>query len=322
MKILVTGVAGFIGRGVCEKLLQRPQVEVIGIDNLNDYYAVELKHDRLATLRGQPGFSFHKLDVADWAGMEALFAAEGFDYVIHLAAQAGVRYSLQNPHAYAESNLMGFTNVLEACRRYPVKHLVFAGSSSIYGNCTEVPFSEDLRVDQPVSFYAATKRANELMAASYSHLYQLPTTSLRFFTVYGPWGRPDMAPWLFTDAILNGRPIKVFNHGEMQRDFTYIDDIVEGVVRVMEHVPSGKLPHTIFNIGNHQPVELMTFIQLTEKYCGREAIKEYLPMQDGDVPITYAETSRLRDAVGFTPSTSLEVGMARFVEWFRNYHAV
>ncbi|AAQ58494.1 NAD-dependent epimerase/dehydratase family protein [Chromobacterium violaceum] len=321
-KILVTGAAGFIGRAVCEKLLERRDVQVVGIDNLNDYYAVELKHARLATLQGRSNFSFHRQDIADWPAMERLFSAEKFDYVIHLAAQAGVRYSLQNPHAYAESNLLGFTNVLEACRRHPVKHLVFAGSSSVYGSGSAVPFSEDQRADHPVSFYAATKRANELMAASYSHLYRLPTTSLRFFTVYGPWGRPDMAPWLFTDAILNGRPIKVFNHGKMQRDFTYIDDIVEGVVRVMEHVPSGELPHTIFNIGNHQPVELMTFIQLTEKYCGREAIKEYLPMQDGDVPITYAETSRLRDAVGFTPSTSLEVGMARFVEWFRNYHAV
>ncbi|MBA8734168.1 NAD-dependent epimerase/dehydratase family protein [Chromobacterium violaceum] len=321
-KILVTGAAGFIGRAVCEKLLERRDVQVVGIDNLNDYYAVELKHARLATLQGRSNFSFHRQDIADWPAMESLFSAEKFDYVIHLAAQAGVRYSLQNPHAYAESNLLGFTNVLEACRRHPVKHLVFAGSSSVYGSGSAVPFSEDQRADHPVSFYAATKRANELMAASYSHLYRLPTTSLRFFTVYGPWGRPDMAPWLFTDAILNGRPIKVFNHGKMQRDFTYIDDIVEGVVRVMEHVPSGELPHTIFNIGNHQPVELMTFIQLTEKYCGREAIKEYLPMQDGDVPITYAETSRLRDAVGFTPSTSLEVGMARFVEWFRNYHAV
>ncbi|WP_046156177.1 NAD-dependent epimerase/dehydratase family protein [Chromobacterium vaccinii] len=320
MKILVTGAAGFIGRAVCEALLRRSGVMVFGIDNLNDYYAVELKNARLATLQGLPGFYFHKLDIADWAGMEALFAQERFDYVIHLAAQAGVRYSLQNPHAYAESNLMGFTNVLEACRRYPVKHLVFAGSSSIYGSRTEVPFSEDQRVDLPVSFYAATKRANELMAASYSHLYGLPTTSLRFFTVYGPWGRPDMAPWLFVDAILHGRPIKVFNHGKMQRDFTYIDDIVEGIVRVMEHVPFDELPHMIFNIGNHQPVELMRFIEITEQACGREAVKEYFPMQDGDVPITYADTARLRAAVGFAPSTPLDVGMQRFVDWFRAFH--
>ncbi|MCL6263668.1 NAD-dependent epimerase [Craterilacuibacter sp. RT1T] len=322
MKILVTGAAGFIGRAVCERLLERGGAEVVGIDNLNDYYAVELKHARLATLRGRAGFSFRKLDIADWAAMDSLFADEGFDYVIHLAAQAGVRYSIQNPHAYAESNLTGFTNVLEACRRYPVRHLVFASSSSVYGRNAKMPFSEDDRVDLPVSFYAATKKANEVMAASYAHLYGLPVTGLRFFTVYGPWGRPDMAPWLFTDAILAGRPVKVYNHGKMQRDFTYIDDIVEGVLRVMAHVPIGELPYTLFNIGNHDPVELMAFIGATEAACECEALKEYLPMQDGDVPITYADTAHLRAAVGFSPDTPLRVGMQRFVDWFRDYHKV
>ncbi|MCP9757731.1 NAD-dependent epimerase [Aquitalea sp. S1-19] len=320
MKVLVTGAAGFIGRAVCERLLVRDGVEVVGIDNLNDYYAVELKHARLATLQGQSGFSFHQLDIADMAGLDSLFAGEHFDYVIHLAAQAGVRYSIENPHVYAESNLTGFTNVLEGCRRYPVKHLVFASSSSVYGRNAKVPFSEDDRVDLPVSFYAATKKANEVMAASYAHLYGLPATGLRFFTVYGPWGRPDMAPWLFTDAILNGRPIKVFNHGKMQRDFTYIDDIVEGVLRVMAHVPTGELPYALFNIGNHNPVELMAFIEATEAACGREAVKEYLPMQDGDVPITYADTARLRAAVGFSPDTPLMEGMQCFVDWYRHYH--
>ena len=286
MKVLVTGAAGFIGRAVCEKLLDRGDVQVIAVDNLNDYYAVALKHARLATLQGRDGFDFHKLDIADWAALDALFAAERPDYVIHLAAQAGVRYSIENPHVYAQSNLVGHTNMLEACRRHPVQHLVFASSSSVYGKNAKVPFSEDDRVDEPVSFYAATKKANEVMAHSYAHLYQFPITGLRFFTVYGPWGRPDMAPWLFTEAILKGETIKVFNHGQMQRDFTYIDDIVEGVLRVMAHPASGDVPFAVFNIGNHNPVPLMEFIQATETACGREAVKQYLPMQDGDVPVT------------------------------------
>jgi UDP-glucuronate 4-epimerase len=325
MKVLVTGAAGFIGRAVCEKLLDKGGVEVVAVDNLNDYYAVELKHARLATLQSRPGFAFHRLDIADGDALEALFAAERVDYVIHLAAQAGVRYSIQNPHAYAQSNLVGFTNVLEACRRHPVKHLVYASSSSVYGQNAKVPFSEDDRVDAPVSFYAATKKANEVMAHSYSHLYALPTTGLRFFTVYGPWGRPDMAPWLFTEAILKGETIKVFNHGKMQRDFTYIDDIVEGVLRVMEHVPqggNGQPPYQLFNIGNHNPVELMEFIRATEAACGCEAVKDYYPMQDGDVPVTYADTARLRAAVGFSPDTALADGMQRFVDWYRGYHGV
>ncbi|WP_054285573.1 NAD-dependent epimerase [Gulbenkiania mobilis] len=322
MKVLVTGAAGFIGRAVCARLLDRGDINVLGVDNLNDYYAVALKHARLATLSGRPGFAFHHLDIADWTALEALFAAERPDYVVHLAAQAGVRYSIENPHVYAQSNLVGHTNVLEACRRHPVRHLVFASSSSVYGQNAKVPFSEDDRVDAPVSFYAATKKANEVMAHSYAHLYRFPVTGLRFFTVYGPWGRPDMAPWLFTEAILQGRPIKVFNHGRMQRDFTYIDDIVEGVLRVMERPADGQPPFAVYNIGNHNPAPLTEFIAATEAACGREAVKEYLPMQEGDVPITYADTRRLREAVGFSPDTPLRAGMQAFVDWYRAYHSL
>lgn len=323
MKILLTGAAGFIGRAVCESLLQLGGCSVVGVDNLNSYYPVSLKQARLATLEGRDGFRFVKLDLADWEALNALCAAEGFDYVIHLAAQAGVRYSIDNPHVYAQSNLVGMTNMLEACRRHQVKHLVYASSSSVYGQNAKVPFAEDDRVDAPLSFYAATKKANEVMAHSYAHLYGLPCTGLRFFTVYGPWGRPDMAPWLFTEAILQGRPIKVFNHGRMQRDFTYIDDIVEGVLRVLRHLPqgqNGQPPYALFNIGNHQPVALLDFIHSIESACGCEALKEYYPMQDGDVPITYADTSRLRAAVGFSPDTPLAEGMQAFVDWYRAYH--
>ncbi|TCP11433.1 UDP-glucuronate 4-epimerase [Crenobacter luteus] len=321
MKVMVTGAAGFIGRAVCERLLDAGDVSVIAVDNLNDYYAVELKHARLATLEGRGGFVFHKLDIADSAAIDALFAAERPDYVIHLAAQAGVRYSIQNPHAYTQSNLVGFANILEACRRHPVEHLVFASSSSVYGKNAKVPFAEDDRTDTPVSYYAATKKANEAMAASYAELYGMTLTGLRFFTVYGPWGRPDMAPWLFTEAISAGRPIKVFNHGLLQRDFTYIDDIVEGVLRVMKYVTDKRSKFEIFNIGNHQPVELMEFIRCVESACGREAVKEYLPMQDGDVPITYADTARLRAAVGFSPATPLADGIDAFVAWYRTWKA-
>ncbi len=319
MKVLLTGAAGFIGRATAEALLKAGH-QVVAVDNLNDYYAVSLKHARLATLREPPGLQFYPLDVADWPALDALFAEQRPDAVIHLAAQAGVRYSIQNPHAYAQSNLLGMTHILEACRQHPVQHLVYASSSSVYGKNAKAPFAEDDRTDQPVSFYAASKKANEVMAASYSHLYQLPATGLRFFTVYGPWGRPDMAPWLFTEAILRGEPIKVFNHGRLQRDFTYIDDIVEGILRVLAQPPQGDCPHTLYNIGNHQPVELMTFISTIEQALGREAEKIYLPMQDGDVPITYADTQKLRDAVGFSPDTPLADGMRRFVDWYRAYH--
>ena len=319
MKVLLTGAAGFIGRATAEALLKAGH-QVVAVDNLNDYYAVSLKHARLATLREQPGLQFYPLDVADWPALDALFAEQRPDAVIHLAAQAGVRYSIQNPHAYAQSNLLGMTHILEACRQHPVQHLVYASSSSVYGKNAKAPFAEDDRTDQPVSFYAASKKANEVRAASYSHLYQLPATGLRFFTVYGPWGRPDMAPWLFTEAILRGEPIKVFNHGRLQRDFTYIDDIVEGILRVLAQPPQGDCPHTLYNIGNHQPVELMTFISTIEQALGREAEKIYLPMQDGDVPITYADTQKLRDAVGFSPDTPLADGMRRFVDWYRAYH--
>jgi UDP-glucuronate 4-epimerase len=317
------------------RLLERGD-EVVGLDNLNDYYDVQLKLDRLARLQLHERFRFVKLDVADRRGMEELFAAEGFERVIHLAAQAGVRYSLQNPHAYVDSNLVGFMNVLEGCRHAKVQHLVYASSSSVYGGNTRMPFSVHDSVDHPVSMYAATKKANELMAHTYSHLFGLPTTGLRFFTVYGPWGRPDMALFLFTKAILEGRPIDVFNHGRMQRDFTYVDDIVEGVIRVTDHIATpaddydplkpdpatSQAPYRVFNIGNHQPVPLMDFIACIEKALGREARKNFLPLQDGDVPATYADVQALDDWVGFTPATSIESGIARFVDWYRAYYKV
>jgi UDP-glucuronate 4-epimerase len=333
MKILVTGAAGFIGSTLSLRLLARGD-EVVGLDNLNDYYSVQLKLDRLARLQSQPGFRFVKLDVADREGMARLFAGEGFERVIHLAAQAGVRYSLVNPHAYVDSNVVGFVNVLEGCRHARVAHLTYASSSSVYGGNTHMPFSVHDSVDHPVSLYAATKKANELMAHTYSHLYGLPTTGLRFFTVYGPWGRPDMALFLFTKAILEGRPIDVFNHGNMQRDFTYIDDIVEGVIRVSDKVATpepgyraeapdpatSNVPFRVFNIGNHQPVPLMEFIGAIERALGRTAQRNLLPMQDGDVPATYADVQALADWVGFQPATSIEEGIARFVAWYREYY--
>jgi UDP-glucuronate 4-epimerase len=324
MKILLTGAAGFIGAATALRLLARGD-EVVGLDNLNDYYDPALKHSRLAQLTPHPGFRFVQMDVADRPGMAQLFATEGFDRVVHLAAQAGVRYSLQNPNAYVDSNLVGFMNVLEGCRHHAVAHLVYASSSSVYGGNTKMPFSEGDPVDHPVSLYAATKKANELMAHSYSHLYNIPTTGLRFFTVYGPWGRPDMAPMLFTDAILSGHPIKVFNHGNMRRDFTYIDDIVEGVLRVLDRAATAldsTAPYRVFNIGNNQPVQLMDFIGCIEKSLGKTAEKQMLPMQDGDVPVTFADTQALQDWVGFAPSTPLDVGIQRFAEWYCAYHKV
>ncbi|WP_153147483.1 NAD-dependent epimerase [Dechloromonas sp. H13] len=335
MKILVTGAAGFIGMTTTLRLLARGDT-VVGLDNLNDYYEVSLKESRLARLTGHPNFRFVKLDVADRAGMERLFATEKFDKVIHLAAQAGVRYSLQNPHAYVDSNLVGFINILEGCRHNKVAHLVYASSSSVYGGNTRMPFSEHDSVDHPVSLYAATKKANELMAHTYSHLYGLPTTGLRFFTVYGPWGRPDMALFLFTKAILEGRPIDVFNHGNMRRDFTYIDDIVEGVIRVMdrnaavntEYDPisadpaTSNVPYRVFNIGNNNPVQLLDFIGAIESALGMKAEKRLLPLQDGDVPATYADTALLDDWVGFAPATPVQEGVSRFIAWYRDYYKI
>ncbi len=332
MKVLITGAAGFIGMHVAERLLARGD-EVVGIDNLNDYYDVSLKQARLARLTPHKNFRHVHLDIADRPGMAALFAAERPDAVINLAAQAGVRYSLINPHAYVDTNLVGFVNVLEGCRHNGIKHLVFASSSSVYGGNTRMPFSEHDNVDHPVSLYAASKKANELMAHTYSHLYGLPTTGLRFFTVYGPWGRPDMALFLFTKAILEGRPIDVFNHGKMVRDFTYIDDIAEGVVRVLDRPPAANpdfdkgspdpatswAPWRVFNIGNHQPVELMAYVEALERALGLSAEKNFLPMQDGDVPATYADTADFQALTGFAPATLVTDGVSRFVEWYRKY---
>ncbi|MDD2881476.1 MAG: NAD-dependent epimerase [Rhodoferax sp.] len=333
MKILLTGSAGFIGMTTALRLLARGD-QVVGLDNLNDYYDVTLKESRLSRLTAHPGFKFVKLDVADRPGMEALFATEKFDRVIHLAAQAGVRYSLQNPHAYIESNIVGFTNVLEGCRHNKVQHLVYASSSSVYGGNTKMPFSEHDSVDHPVSLYAATKKANELMAHTYSHLYGLPTTGLRFFTVYGPWGRPDMALFLFTKAILEDTPIDVFNYGNMQRDFTYVDDIVEGVIRVLDRTATAdptfdsalsdpatsSAPFRVFNIGNNNPVPLLDFIGCIENALGKKAEKNLLPLQDGDVPATYANTDALNDWVGFVPGTGVQDGINRFIAWYRDYY--
>jgi UDP-glucuronate 4-epimerase len=316
MKVLVTGAAGFIGMHVAERLLA-DGCEVVGVDSLDAYYDPALKAARLARLQATPGFSFERLDVADRAATAALFDSGGFERVVHLAAQAGVRHSLQNPHAYAQSNLVGFVNVLEGCRHAGVGHLVYASSSSVYGGNETMPFSEDDRVDHPVSLYAATKKANELMAHSYSHLFGLPTTGLRFFTVYGPWGRPDMAAFLFVDAILSGRPIDVFNHGDMKRDFTYVDDIVEGVVRVLGHVPS---PYRVLNIGNSDPVALADFIAAIEDALGMQAHRRLLPMQPGDVPATFADVSALTALIGFKPGTDVREGVRRFVDWYRAYY--
>ena len=320
-RVLVTGAAGFIGMHVARALLDAG-ADVTGIDSFDPYYDVALKEARVETLAGRPRFAFERVDLADKAACDALLARR-FDGVVHLAAQPGVRYSLVNPDAYVRNNLVAFGHVLEGCRHARVGHLVYASSSSVYGANHVLPFSEDQSVDHPVSLYAATKKANELMAHSYSHLYRLPTTGLRFFTVYGPWGRPDQAPMLFTRAILAGRPIDVFNEGRMRRDFTYVDDIVEGVVRVLARPPaadSDAAPHAVYNIGHHEAVELETFIAVLERLLGRRAIRNLRPMQPGDVPATYASIDRLRQATGFAPKTSLEDGLARFVAWYREYH--
>ena len=334
-KILVTGAAGFIGSHLSKRLLARGD-EVVGLDNLNNYYEVQLKYDRLSRLEGTPGFRFVRAGLEERAVLEQLFTTECFDVVVNLAAQAGVRYSLENPHAYVDSNLVGFMNILEGCRHHGVKHLVYASSSSVYGANTRMPFSIHHNVDHPLSLYAATKKANELMAHTYSSLYSLPTTGLRFFTVYGPWGRPDMALFLFTKAILEGRPIDVYNHGKMRRDFTYVDDIVEGVMRVSDRIPvpnpewsgdtpdpgTSRAPYRLYNIGNNQPVELLTFIETIEKHLGRTAVKNLLPLQAGDVPATWADVDDLIADVGFKPQTTIEEGIGRFITWYRDYYRV
>ena len=314
MKVLVTGAAGFIGMHCAQRLLARGD-EVLGIDNLSPYYAVELKKDRLKQLEHE-AFRFEQVDIADGEGLKECLEKAKPDAVLHLAAQPGVRYSLTNPGAYVQSNLVGFANLLECCRRNPPRHLVYASSSSVYGSNPRLPWRETDNVDRPVSFYAATKKANELMAHVYSHLYAIPATGLRYFTVYGPWGRPDMSPFLFANAIMAGKPIAVFNGGDMERDFTYIDDVVEGTLRVLDR----PAPYTLYNIGNHTPVKLLDYIATLEHALGRKATLEMKPMQAGDVKSTYADTEALRRAVGFSPSTPLAEGVEKFVQWFRAYY--
>jgi len=332
-KVLITGAAGFIGFHLSRLLLEQGY-EIVGIDNLNDYYDVALKEGRLEILSNHENFVFHKIDLKDKADIDKLFKENKFDYVVNLAAQAGVRYSIENPYAYVDSNLIGFMNILEACRNYPVKHLLYASSSSVYGGNSIVPFSTNHQVDHPVSLYAATKKANELMAHTYSHLYNIPTTGLRFFTVYGPWGRPDMAYFSFTKAILAGDPIKVFNYGKMERDFTYVDDIVQGIGKLLDKIPqanpdwndadgdqcSSSAPYKIYNIGNNHPIQLEKFISALENSLGCEAKKEYMEMQPGDVLRTYADVTDLEREIGFKPSTSIEEGLQKFVEWYRGYY--
>lgn len=332
MHILVTGAAGFIGFHLIQRLLARGDT-VTGIDNINDYYSVQLKQDRLAKLEelSDGRFTFVKVDFADKAALDTALAGRDFQRIVHLGAQAGVRYSLENPHAYVESNLVGHVNMLEVARHRGVEHMVYASSSSVYGGNDVLPFRVEDRVDHPLSLYAATKKADELMSETYAHLFRLPLTGLRFFTVYGPWGRPDMAMWLFTQAIFEGRPIKVFNGGDMRRDFTYVDDIVSGVVACVDNPPpddgetkagGSRSPHRVYNIGNHRSEELMRMIGLIEAACGREAIKEMHPMQDGDVRETYADISAIQNDLGFQPATSIDVGVPAFVNWYRDYHGV
>lgn len=335
MTILVTGAAGFIGFHLARRLLQQEQ-SVVGLDNVNDYYDVSLKQARLDELNKLRGFRFVRLDIAERDELDRLFAASKFDVVVNLAAQAGVRYSLVNPHAYIRSNIDGFVNILEACRRNSVKHLIYASSSSVYGAVTKMPFSVHQNVDHPVSLYGASKKANELLAHSYSHLFGLPTTGLRFFTVYGPWGRPDMAMFIFTRAILADEPIQIFNHGRMERDFTYIDDIVEGVVRLVDRPPipnanwsgddpdpaTSAAPYRVYNIGNNRPESVMHLVEILERCLGRKAVKQLTPMQPGDVPATYADVDDLARDIGFAPQTPLETGVERFVEWYRRFYRV
>lgn len=333
--VLVTGAAGFIGFHVCKRLCEEGYA-VTGIDNLNEYYDIGLKNARLSILKNTAGFAFHEADIVDKKAIDAIFSGQQFDYVINLAAQAGVRYSIINPYAYLESNMHGFLNILEACRHNKPKHLVYASSSSVYGANTKMPFSVHHNVDHPISLYAASKKSNELMAHTYSALYSLPTTGLRFFTVYGPFGRPDMALFLFTKAILEGKPIDVYNHGKMKRDFTYVDDIVEGVVRLLPVIPkpnsewnsdqpdpaSSFAPYKIYNIGNNKPVELLTFIEVLEDKLGKKAIKNLMPLQEGDVPETYADVDELMRDVGFKPSGNLEEGIGNFVDWYTTYYQI
>lgn len=321
LKYLVTGAAGFIGFYTAKRLLEQGH-QVVGLDNLNDYYEPELKQHRLAQLTPFENFTFAELDLDNREGMADLFSTEKFDRVIHLAAQAGVRYSIENPFAYVDSNLVGMMTILEGCRHNKVQHLVYASSSSVYGMNDKIPFSEEDQVDNPVSLYAATKKSNELMAHSYAKLYNLPVTGLRFFTVYGPAGRPDMAPWLFTEAILKGSPIKVFNQGKMMRDFTYIDDIVEGVIRIQEVIPTDAIPYSLFNIGNNEPIKLSRFIAAIETATEKSAEKIMLDMQPGDVERTYADTARLEEAIGYKPQTEIEYGIQQFVDWYKQYRGI
>jgi UDP-glucuronate 4-epimerase len=319
MKILVTGVAGFIGFHLAKKLLELGN-QVYGVDNLNDYYDVGLKQARLEQLLPYPRFTFEYLDISDRSLTANLFAVGDFEVVVHLAAQAGVRYSLENPHAYVDSNLIGFTNILEGCRHSAIQHLIFASSSSVYGKNTQVPFSVEDRVDTPVSLYAATKKANELMAHAYSHLYRIPTTGLRFFTVYGPWGRPDMAYYKFVKAIAEDRPIDVYNYGKMMRDFTYIDDVITGIIKLIPHRAKSRPPYKIYNLGNNNPVELQEFIATIETLMGKKAQKNFLPMQPGDVITTYADIEELMTDIGFAPATPIAQGLANFVHWYQSYY--
>jgi len=334
-KILVTGAAGFIGFHLAQKLCEN-NWDVIGLDNLNNYYDVNLKKDRLNLLKSYKNFKFYKIDLVDKESIKILFKEEKFDYVVNLAAQAGVRYSLENPYSYIDSNISGFLNILEGCRHNPVKHLIYASSSSVYGANTKMPFSVHDNVDHPVSLYAATKKANELMAHAYSNLYKIPVTGLRFFTVYGPWGRPDMALFIFTKKIAEGKPIDVYNNGKMKRDFTYVDDIVDAVIKIVPKIPepnpywSGDNPdsassfalYKLYNIGNNQPVELLKFIDVIEKNLGKKAIKNFMPIQPGDVPETYADVDDLIDVVGFKPTTTIEDGISKFIKWYKEYYKI